>query len=60
MTRLQGPASYDDLLSYYNQRDHKIIDRHLIQDALQKKLRICSIEIQTNTGFATTTSNTRL
>jgi hypothetical protein len=47
----KGPASYDDLLSYYNQRDHKIIDRHLIQDALEK-LRICDIEIQTNTGFA--------
>ncbi len=46
----KGPASYDDLLSYYNQRDHKIIDRHLIKDALEK-LRICSIEIQTNTGF---------
>ena len=46
----KGPASYDDLLSYYNQRDHKIIDRHLINDALEK-LRICSIEIQTNTGF---------
>jgi len=44
------PASYDDLLSYYNQRDHKIIDRHLIEDAL-RKLGICSIEIQTNTGF---------
>jgi superfamily II DNA or RNA helicase len=44
------PASYDDLLSYYNQRDHKIIDRHLIQNALEK-LRICSIEIQTNAGF---------
>jgi len=46
----KGPASYDDLLSYYNQRNHKIIDRHLIKDALEK-LRICSIEIQTNTGF---------
>ena len=46
----KGPASYDDLLSYYNQRDHKIIDRHLIQDALQKLL-ICSIEIQANTSF---------
>ena len=43
----KGPASYRDLLSYYNQRDHKIIDRHLIQDALQKLL-ICSIEIQAN------------
>ncbi|MBX3650389.1 MAG: DEAD/DEAH box helicase [Burkholderiales bacterium] len=47
----KGPASYDDLLSYYNQRNHKIIDRHLIKDALEK-LRICTIEIQTNTGFS--------
>ncbi|MGE5471185.1 MAG: DEAD/DEAH box helicase [Bacteroidota bacterium] len=47
----KDPASYDDLLSYYNQRDHKIIDRHLIKDALQK-LSICSIEIQTNSGFS--------
>jgi len=47
----KGPASYDDLLSYYNQRDHKTIDRHLIQDALEK-LRICTIEIQTNDSFA--------
>jgi hypothetical protein len=46
----KGPASYDDLLSYYNQRDHKIIDRHLIKDALGK-LRICNVEIQTNPGF---------
>ncbi len=46
----KGPASYDDLLSYYNQRDHKIIDRHLIKDALEK-LSISTIEIQTNTGF---------
>ena len=36
----KGPASYDDLLSYYNQRDHQIIDRHLIQDALAK-LAVC-------------------
>lgn len=47
----KGPASYDDLLSYYNQRDHKIVDRHLIQDALEK-LRVCSIEIQANQSFA--------
>ena len=45
------PASYDDLLSYYNQRDHKIIDRHLIQDALEK-LSICAVEIQANPGYA--------
>ena len=49
-TDYKGPASYDDLLSYYNQRDHKTIDRHLIQDALEK-LRICTIEIQTNTNY---------
>lgn len=47
----KGPASYDDLLSYYNQRNHKIIDRHLIKDALERLL-ICNIEIQTNAGFA--------
>lgn len=46
----KGPASYDDLLSYYNQRDHKIIDRHLIRPALDKLL-ICEIEIQTNSAF---------
>src|SRR5262245_3726926 len=46
----KGPASYDDLLSYYNQRDHKIIDRNIIKDALEKLL-ICSIEIETNPGF---------
>jgi superfamily II DNA or RNA helicase len=46
----KGPASYDDLLSYYNQRDHKIIDRHLIKEALEKLL-ICSVEIETNPAF---------
>lgn len=45
-----APASYDDLLSYYNQRDHKVIDRFLIRDALDK-LMVASIELQTNTGF---------
>jgi hypothetical protein len=45
-----APSSYDDLLSYYNQRDHKVIDRFLIRDALDK-LALCSIEIQTNPGF---------
>lgn len=28
-------ASYDDLLSYYNQRDHQVIDRHSIIKALE-------------------------
>ncbi|MGH7962454.1 MAG: DUF1998 domain-containing protein, partial [Candidatus Binatia bacterium] len=46
----KGPASYDDLLSYYNQRDHKTIDRHLIKDALEKLL-LCTIEIQANPHF---------
>lgn len=48
--KYKGPASYDDLLSYYNQRDHKVIDRHLIKDALEK-LRICKIEIQANSNY---------
>jgi superfamily II DNA/RNA helicase len=38
-----GPASYDDLLSYYNQRDHEIIDRHLIKEGLQLLLN-CTVE----------------
>jgi hypothetical protein len=46
----KGPASYDDLLSYYNQRDHKIVNRHLIKDALEKLL-LSSIEIQSNQSF---------
>jgi superfamily II DNA/RNA helicase len=46
----RAPASYDDLLSYYNQRDHKVIDRFLIRDALDK-LALCEVEIQTNTSF---------
>ena len=45
-----APASYNDLLSYYNQRDHKVIDRHLIEHALDK-LALCTIEIQTNTAY---------
>lgn len=48
--KYKGPASYDDLLSYYNQRDHKTIDRHLIKDALHKLL-ICNIEIQANPNY---------
>ena len=48
----QAPASYDDLLSYYNQRDHDRLDRFLIRDALAK-LRLAQLEIQTNPSFAT-------
>lgn len=40
-------ASYDDLLSYFNQRDHERIDRFLIKDALEK-LKTCSIELISN------------
>lgn len=46
-----APASYDDLLSYYNQRDHISINRFLIKDALEK-LRIATIEIGSNKAFA--------
>jgi superfamily II DNA or RNA helicase len=46
----KGPASYNDLLSYYNQRDHKIINRYLIKEALEK-LMLCTIEMQTNKNF---------
>ena len=49
-TEYKAPASYDDLLSYYNQRDHKLIDRYAIRDALEK-LSITEIEIQTNQGY---------
>jgi len=37
------PASYDDLLSYYNQPHHLILDRWLIKDALERML-VCAIE----------------
>lgn len=47
----RGPASYDDLLSYFNQRDHAIINRHLIKDAL-KKLAESYLEIQSSRSFA--------
>ncbi len=30
----RDPASYEDLLSYYNQRYHRLIDRFLIKEAL--------------------------
>jgi superfamily II DNA/RNA helicase/very-short-patch-repair endonuclease len=46
----RGPASYDDLLSYYNQRDHRIIDRHEIKDALER-LQACPPHIITNKSW---------
>ncbi|MEX2566428.1 MAG: Zn-binding domain-containing protein, partial [Cyclobacteriaceae bacterium] len=39
-------ASYDDLLSYYNQRYHDKLDRHAIMKALEQ-LMICEVD---NTG----------
>lgn len=38
------PASYDDLLSYYNQRDHENLNRFLIKDALNRLL-VCNMDI---------------
>jgi hypothetical protein len=46
----KAKASYDDLLSYQNQRDHKTLDRFEIKDALEKLLT-CSVEVQTNTDY---------
>jgi hypothetical protein len=43
-------ASYNDLLSYYNQRYHDVINRFEIKDALEK-LNICDVEIITNVFF---------
>ena len=47
----RDPASYDDLLSYYNQRDHTVIDRFLIKDALEK-LHVCKLERHTTAVFS--------
>jgi len=44
------PASYDDLLSYYNQVYHHIIDRRLIRSAL-KRLMDSSITVIENKSF---------
>ena len=45
-----GPATYNDLLSYYNQRHHLDIDRHLIKDQLEKLMN-CELEILANTEY---------
>ena len=42
------PATYDDLLSYYNQPHHRDLDRWAIKDALDK-LKACRLELQTST-----------
>jgi superfamily II DNA/RNA helicase len=46
-----GPATYADLLNYYNQKDHPKIDRHLIKEPLEKLLN-CSLEALTNNKFS--------
>ena len=46
----KAPASYDDLMSYYNQRDHQRLDRFLIRDALGK-LRLADIEVQASAAY---------
>lgn len=38
------PATYQDLLSYYNQRYHQEINRHLIKEQLEKLIG-CSMEV---------------
>jgi hypothetical protein len=37
-------ASYEDLLSYYNQRDHEILDRHSIKEVLEQ-LMDCDLSL---------------
>jgi superfamily II DNA/RNA helicase len=44
-----GPASYEDLLNYYNQRYHEQIDRHDIQEIMEKLME-CQVEIQLNSN----------
>lgn len=44
-----GPASYEDLLNYYNQRYHEQIDRHEIREVMEKLME-CNVEIQFNTN----------
>jgi len=47
----KAKASYSDLLSYYNDRDHWKLDRFAIKDALEKLLA-SQIEVQSNSNFA--------
>ena len=44
------PATYDDLLSYYNQYYHQQIDRNLVRDAL-RNLKNSAVEILSNKSF---------
>ena len=45
----KGPATYDDLLSYFNQRNHAVINRYLIKEALEKLLA-CEAQINSTGG----------
>lgn len=47
----KAKASYDDLLSYYNQRDHLRVDRFSIKDALER-LMTANVEVQSSTVYA--------
>jgi len=44
------PATYNDLLSYYNQRYHQRINRFLIKNQLETLMN-CKLEIISNTQF---------
>lgn len=44
------PATYQDLLSYYNQRYHQDIDRHLIKEQLEKLIE-CSMQVLGKSRF---------
>jgi len=44
------PATYDDLLSYYNQMHHQVINRNYIRDSLQM-LKDAQIVVQTSKSF---------
>ncbi|MBX2907861.1 MAG: DEAD/DEAH box helicase [Taibaiella sp.] len=45
------PATYDDLLSYYNQHYHQQIDRNLIREAL-RNLSQSNVEVIANKAFS--------
>lgn len=44
------PATYDDLLSYYNQVHHQVINRNYIRDAL-RMLKDSTVEVLTSKSF---------
>lgn len=48
-SHVESPATYNDLLTYYNQRDHRKIDRFLIKDTLQLLSR-ANIDLGLNNG----------